>query len=167
MAGDDGNDLLFGAAGLDDVWGGAGNDTVYGGDGVDVISGADGDDLLYNGAGDDSGDWPLNTEWGAGAWGDAGNDTLFGGGGNDWLGGGAGNDVFIFLAGNGHDSIDGFGDDDVLDLTAFGFANEQAVLAAATEDGGDVVITISADQSITLWDVSIADLESFSGWVVV
>lgn len=89
-----------------------------------------------------------------------GDDTLDGGGGNDVLIGGDGNDTFVFRLGSGKDSILGFTSGaDTIKLQ--GFANlvsYAAVTAAWTQSGSDVVINLSANDSITLSQTKIADL---------
>ncbi|PSL17620.1 peroxidase family protein [Shimia abyssi] len=100
-AGDDsissgnGNDVIYGGAGegRDILNGGDGADTLFGSGGNDQISGGDGDDIIFNGQGDD------HVEAGDG------NDILWGGIGNDLLEGGSGADVFVFVEGNGEDTI--------------------------------------------------------------
>src|SRR5215208_3869304 len=71
LAGNNGNDLLFGMAGNDRLLGRGGNDLLCGGLGDDDVQGEDGNDRLF---------------------GEAGNDDLRGGVGNDYLSGGAGQD---------------------------------------------------------------------------
>jgi Ca2+-binding RTX toxin-like protein len=63
---------------------------------VDTLNGGTGADSLLGGAGND-------TLLGA-----DGADTLTGGAGNDTLNGGAGNDTFVFAAGFGSDTVQGF-----------------------------------------------------------
>jgi trimeric autotransporter adhesin len=90
--------------------------------------------------------------------GGAGNDQLTGGAGNDILTGGIGNDTFNFSAGFGKDVITdfiaGLGATDILHLTlGTAFDTYAEVMAAATQVGTDVVITIDANNSITLQHV--------------
>ena len=140
-----GNDTLNGAAG---------NDTLNGGDGTDTLNGGADNDALLGGAGDDT----LN--------GDAGVDRLTGGAGNDSMNGGNGNDVFVFAAGFGNDTIAGFdanpaGGQDLLDVSAYGFADAAALNAAVTIvvgqfdglGGNDTRVTIGLD-TITLLEVT-------------
>lgn len=142
-----GNDSIAGGAGKDSLQGGADEDTLDGGDGADLIDGGTGNDALSGGLGDDSlaggagndlldggGDNDLleggtgddTIAGGIGAdtlLGGDGNDVLTGGDGNDLLDGGAGNDTMF--AGIG-DSVYGgalLGEQDVLDLSVYGWEN--------------------------------------------
>lgn len=106
-----GNDTVWAGWGVDEVWleggddvfwdapqggdlgrdtvdGGSGNDTLWGGFGDDSLSGGDGNDAIYGGRD---------------------RDVLTGGRGNDTLVGGVGDDVFIFVSGDGSDTLRGFG----------------------------------------------------------
>ncbi|MEP3427619.1 MAG: Ig-like domain-containing protein, partial [Roseibium sp.] len=90
-------------------------------------------------------------------------DTHYGGTGDHVLTGGTGPDIFVFKSGDtGHDTITDFsageGLDDVLQFETALFADVDAVLAAATEDGTNTIITIDADTSVTLENVSVIDL---------
>ena len=172
--GGDGDDIIYGGGddsvsqNNDDIVGGEGNDIVYGGVGADTIDGEDDDDELFNGAGDDVVD------------GSDGADTLWGGAGDDQLTGGNGDDTFGFISGNGNDTITDFQigegsnpDDgstvigDVLDLTAFGFADTQAVLDATT-DAANSVIAIAPGQTITLTGITKTELQATTDdWVLV
>ena len=122
-----GNDLIYGGIGNDTVWAGQGNDVVHGDEGNDVLYGEDGNDTIHGGDGNDLVD------------GGAGDDALYGGTGRDTLQGGAGRDV-LHSGGNSlvyggadqdtiyggiGDTIDGGNsgaDQDVLDLSAWGWA---------------------------------------------
>lgn len=90
--------------------------------------------------------------------------TITGGGGNDTLYGGGGDDVFVFEDGSGHDVVGDFkagaGSPDVLDVSAFGFADFNALLSAAEDQGGtaDVTIALDDDDQVTLVGVRTADL---------
>jgi Ca2+-binding RTX toxin-like protein len=79
-------------------------------------------------------------------------DNLTGGGRNDWL----------FGNGKGDDTVVGFataaGSDDVLDNSAFGFADLAAVQAASTQMNDDLVIALDGDDSVILLDVELSDL---------
>jgi len=96
--------------------------------------------------------------------GGAGNDTLIGGLGNDVLSGGAGSSTFKFLemsgtsANFGKDVIVDFKpDQDVIEIDHSLFANSAALLAAMTDDGhGNAVITVDANNTITLAGLSVA-----------
>ncbi|TCP44298.1 Hint domain-containing protein [Rhodovulum marinum] len=110
----------------DTIQGGAGNDTIYGYDDADSLSGDDGQDVLFGGADDD---------------------TLTGGLGDDALTGGEGDDRFVYVAGDGADTIadfnagasgtldDGIGtNNDFIDLSAF-YDNLQQLYADQADDG--------------------------------
>lgn len=141
LRGGDGNDKLFGDAGDDNLSGGNGNDTLSGGDGNDVLSGGAGNDFLIGGAGNDR------------LVGDAGNDTLHGGAGNDQMNGGAGADSFIFLKGDGADTILGYeyGVDELLIDAALVGGNLDAFLdAKATSWGATVYLDFGNGDSLRI-----------------
>ncbi|ACF00099.1 outer membrane adhesin like protein [Rhodopseudomonas palustris TIE-1] len=168
IAGGAGNDKLFGGAGDDSldggsgddvVDGGIGNDTLKGGSGVDIISGGDGNDdidggsendILNGGAGNDI------IKGGSGA------DIITGGAGNDILTGGSGADVFVFAAGFGKDIVTDFATKgssaDVLQFSSSMFANFTDVMSHTTQVGNDVVVTLDADNSLTLANTQIGSL---------
>ncbi len=80
-----------------------------------------------------------------------GNDTLDGGAGNDTLDGGAGDDVFRIAPGDGSDTITDFNaDTDRLEFTDGLFANLEAVQASAAAVGDDLLIRLSATETLTL-----------------
>jgi Ca2+-binding RTX toxin-like protein len=163
----DGNDIIYGGAGdgSDTIYGNGGNDTIYGGAGVDALDGGDGNDTIFNGAGVDAVDGGL------------GDDVIWGGSGDDTLKGDVGNDTFGFIAGNGIDTVSDFdiasvtaGDGDVLDLTAFGFANTADVIANMTSvnAGADAQLFIDAGQTITFENVTVLQFQNaFDDWVLV
>jgi len=83
--------------------------------------------------------------------GGAGRDTLDGGMGDDVLAGGSGNDDFIVVAGQGNDTIVDFAFGDVLHLKGeTGHADAAAVLAAARQEGADMVIPLAGGGQVTL-----------------
>jgi Ca2+-binding RTX toxin-like protein len=115
-----GADTLYGGAGDDWIFAGAGDDFADGGSGADVIFGEAGDDILVGGAGDDvlvgdnpgvvapgdEGDDILDGGDGADLlYGNGGDDILIGGRGNDTLVGGPGRDLYVFVKGDGIDTI--------------------------------------------------------------
>ncbi|WP_425070179.1 putative Ig domain-containing protein [Roseibium sp.] len=111
----------------------SGNETLTGTDLVDVIEAGSGDDVIDGGAG---------------------GDVLFGE---------AGSDTFVFQEGvTGHDTVGDFvagaGTEDVLQFASSVFSDADAVLAAADTVGGNTVITVDGDTSITLLNVTKADL---------
>ncbi len=97
-----GSDTLFGRAGDDQLVGGGGNDHLEGGEDNDVLIGDDfisgqfigkGNDVLYGNAGHDR------------LHGCAGDDILAGGMGDDFLDGGEGDDTYVYITGEGVDTI--------------------------------------------------------------
>lgn len=165
--GGDGDDTIYAGSddGIDTLNGDAGNDTIYGGDGADFLNGGDGDDLIFNGAGNDT---TVN--------GGNGNDTLWGGAGDDTLTGGADDDTFGFIAGNGNDTVADFqfgaaaGEGDVLDLTAFGFADTQDVIDSMSDVGGVPVATLALGpgQTVTFTGFTVSDFQAaVDDWVLV
>ena len=122
-----------------------GHDTITGG--VNTVAGSNFNDTISGSGANEF----LN--------GGGGNDTINGGGGNDTLTGGAGSDNFIFNPNFGKDLITDFtpGTDSIsVDHTIF--ANVAALLAAAQTSGQDVVITADLNDTITLKNVSLAQL---------
>ena len=110
-------DVLTGDAGANALYGGAGNDTLAGGAGADA---------LYGGTGDDS---------------------LTGGDGNDLLSGGDGNDT---LFGGTYDTIDGGEgsiDNDLLDLSAWGWSGTNIIYDPLNHENGTVQF-LDADGNI-------------------
>lgn len=139
LEGSAGNDTLRGGAGNDDIDGEAGDDRLLGRGGHDELNGDDGNDTLLGGKG---------------------NDTLEGGAGNDTLKGGAGADVFEFEFGDGHDVIRDFTNGvDRIELDDFGLAQITALIGTATQQGSDVVLTLSADTTIRINDMALAQLD--------
>jgi Ca2+-binding RTX toxin-like protein len=110
-------------------------------------------------------------------------DRLDGGDGNDYMRGGLGSDVFVFHDGGGDDIIADFeatdngsggfvlngapGQDftvglDMIELVGFAGLNAGNVMDNVADDAsGNAVFTSGAD-SLTLWDVSTADLTADS-----
>ena len=88
--------------------------------------------------------------------------------GDDILNGGIGADTFVFADGSGQDLIVDFdiSEGDRLDLQAFGFADTDAVLAVAMDDGFDVVIQLDPDDSLTLIGTSISELAASDDWML-
>lgn len=144
-----GTNLLYGGAGNDTIWAGDGNDTLFGDADNDQLSGEGDDDVLYGGAGIDTlygGTGNDSLFGGDGAdilFGDDGNDTLFGGGGADQLFGGAGQDSIVAAgdASDFGDFIDGGDtgtDEDVLDLSAWGWAGTNIIYDPNDSENGTV-----------------------------
>jgi Ca2+-binding RTX toxin-like protein len=190
LVGGDGNDILDGASGLGDydlMDGGAGDDAYYVDTPADLTfeavgSGADTVYANIKGAG-----YYLyanvenlvlqgNTPYGVGneldnhltgnaignyLLGGAGNDVLNGKGGNDVLFGEAGTDTFVFEHGTGGDVIGDFlAGADKIDLSAFGFANFQAVVNSMHEVNGTTAIDLGGGDFIVLNGVAEATLHA-------
>ncbi|GAB5388454.1 MAG: hypothetical protein Alpg2KO_14220 [Alphaproteobacteria bacterium] len=154
LDGGDGNDHLYGGAGDDQLradddsdrlFGGSGDDILYSGRGADRASGGVGDDKVNGGQGKDRLFGGVGDDW---VDGNGGNDILRGGEGNDRLWGGRGDDVYIFKAGDGHDTImerendDGIDVillDDSLQLSDFTFSRHRTDLIL---DAGETSITM-------------------------
>ncbi len=83
---------------------------------------------------------------------------IVGGAGNDTMSGGNGTDTFVFTAGSGRDTISGFQvtgtSHDVVSIDHALIADFQTLLGHATTVGSDVVISLTATDSITLKNVS-------------
>ncbi|MEZ0167970.1 calcium-binding protein [Microvirga sp. TS319] len=96
--------------------------------------------------------------------GNAATNILFGGAGNDTLTGGAGSDVFAFTTGFGKDVVTDFqagaGSGDVIEFSTSLFADVTTVLAAASQVGSDVVITVDTSNTITLKNVQRSSLHA-------
>lgn len=126
---------------------------VEGTEADDLLIGDVADNLMSGGAGADALD------------GGAGTDLLNGGAGDDLLTGGEGTDVFVFDAASGNDTVTDFtaGTDILMISSSYGFADAQAVLAAASETvDGDVVLALADGESVTLQGVALADLTDTS-----
>jgi Ca2+-binding RTX toxin-like protein len=152
IKGGDGNDYLSTGGGADIMHGGAGNDSLKGGTAADQLFGDDGNDNLAGGTGNEF------------LYGGSGDDKLTGGGGNDYLSGGSGNDTFIFAPTFGKDIIADFqntnGEQDIIQFDHTVFADFNAVQAHMSEQGGDVVITADANDTVTIKDTSIGHLSA-------
>ena len=93
--------------------------------------------------------------------GSAFNDTLQGDAGNNLLTGGAGADTFVFTPNGGADGIADFSDahGDKVDLSLFyKFTTLSQVLALATQQNADTVIDFGGGASLTLQNVTLANL---------
>lgn len=127
--GGNGDDVVSGLAGADTLYGGNGNDKLFGGQGIDKLFGDNGGDVLNGGAGDDV------------------------------LTGGNGVDVFVFDAGFGKDTITDFkSQNDTIQISSSLLGNFAAVLSHASQVGGDVVISVDANNSITLVGMTLDSL---------
>lgn len=95
--------------------------------------------------------------------GTSGDDTIYCDAGDDTLSAGAGDDTFVFKAGFGNDTVNGFAvgalTDDVLEFDGVsGVTDFASVLALCTQVGSDTVIDVDASNSINLSNVSLASL---------
>ncbi|GHF12293.1 hypothetical protein GCM10017044_02780 [Kordiimonas sediminis] len=145
-----GADTIFGGRdnGDDTIQGGFGNDRIFGGNGFDTIDGGHDNDILYNGEGDDT------------VYGGSGDDQLWAGAGDDMLFGGTGRDTFSIISKSGNDVIGDFNiDQDILDLRFSGLINLNAVKAASSQVGDDLLINLGDGNSIKLLDISASDLD--------
>jgi serralysin len=184
LLGGAGADTLLGGAGDDILLGGVGADSLDGGAGFDAVSYASalaGVRLSLadpaQGLGDAAGDRIAGIEAVIGSsyadmiTGDAlanrlqgggGADMLVGGGGADTLSGGAGADVFVFGVAAGKDVISDFvaggADHDVIRLLGTSMTSYANLLKASAQVGADVCISLSANDTITLSNVSLSNL---------
>jgi Ca2+-binding RTX toxin-like protein len=120
--------------------------SIDAGGGNDIILGADLDDVA-----DD-------------LRGNSGDDTLTGGKGNDKLTGGSGSDTFVFDETDfGKDTITDFGSGfDILNFDGV-FDADQDVMDAATQVGTSVVITYDDQNTVTLQNYTVEQLETLVG----
>jgi len=140
---------------VENVYGSNKADHIYGDDSDNFIWGNGGGDSLFGRGGNDTLD------------GGAGKDFLYGGAGNDTLTGGADQDAFIFqYSGNGpvdigHDVVTDFTDgQDQIQVDHTIFADFASVQSHMQQVGNDVVITVDANNSITLSNVNINSLSA-------
>ncbi|WP_158682028.1 beta strand repeat-containing protein [Methylobacterium radiotolerans] len=91
-------------------------------------------------------------------------DIIAGGMGDDNLSGRGGADIFVFGPASGNDVINDFhGSGSAHDLIQFDhsiFADASSVLAASTQVGSDIVITISSHDTIVLRDTQLSALST-------
>lgn len=119
------NDMIIGSAKNDALRGGAGNDRLYG---------VDGKDTLY---------------------GDNGKDILVGGKGNDRLIGGKGNDTFIYINGDGKDTIQDYtsGNDIIKiekgNISSVKVKNKDTII---TIGKGNITVKNTKDKKVTIVD---------------
>ena len=112
LAGDSGNDKIYGTGGDDKIIGANGNDKFVGLDGADKVYGGAGHDDLYGNRGVDA------------LYGGPGNDHLYGSTGADKLFGGHGNDVLV--GGSGANSLYGGGGADRFQVNSVGESHGSA-----------------------------------------
>lgn len=141
-------DLMVGGAGNDVAGGGGGNDTLFGGLGDDFLAGDGGDDLIS---------------------GAIGADTLVDGAGLDTLTGGLGADHFALVLDGSDDRVTDLGQQDTLDLTRFGFADEASFILSLAETADGVTVSAEATVEVTLEGLELAAVTAalFEGQVLL
>ncbi|WP_084462338.1 calcium-binding protein [Bradyrhizobium sp. WSM1417] len=154
------SDQIAGDAGNNLITGGAGNDVIDARSGDDVVSGDSGDDTLTGGMGKDKLDGGIGADILNGG---LDSDILIGGAGNDVLTGGTGGDIFVVGVGDGSDTVTDFiagsgTDHDMVRFDRTMFADFASVVAAASQVGSDVVISLGNGDSLTLQNVDLAAL---------
>ncbi|MEO1292579.1 MAG: calcium-binding protein [Pseudomonadota bacterium] len=133
LHGEGGRDVLAGGDGDDELIGGADDDFGFGGNGDDTFQGGAGDDRFFGGAGNDTATGGIGDDVLAGRLdndtliGNGGDDVLIGGGGDNRLIGGTGDDqhsagigrntIVYDEAGYGDDTVYGFSDDDLIEVS--------------------------------------------------
>lgn len=131
---------LRGTSNSDQLRGNEWDNQLRGGSGNDILNGRDGEDTLFGGNG---------------------NDVLRGGEGDDMLYGMSGNDRFVFEDGMGADVVHDFDDNrDTLDFRAMTLGSLDAVMALAEQQGSDVFFDLGGGDSLTIADVTRAQLEN-------
>lgn len=181
LYGDSAHNVLIGNGGDDDLRGAGGNDILRGGAGNDVLRGGTGGDSLIGGSDVDTADYSgefggvwIDLEQGVGRWNAAEGDTfsgvdaVIGTSFADWFEsssrrtdvftGGGGSDTFMFKAQFGQDIIT---DLEAVDRIRFGqgtFANFNDVLARASQQGSDTILTIDSANLLILRGVAINTL---------
>jgi Ca2+-binding RTX toxin-like protein len=186
LLGGGGNDRLLGGLGADVINGGDGVDTadystslaaVQVNLKLNVGQGAEaaGDSFIAieNLSGSDFGDTLTGDDLNNRLSGVDGNDTLsglggidylVGGSGNDVMTGGAGADVFVFNLGSGRDTITDFwagtGRTDRIQFVDGQLGTFAGVIAQAANTSAGVVITLSADDSLTFSGLQISQLRA-------
>ena len=147
-----GGDTLLGGYGDDIIYGGYGVDTLYGNQDNDVLYGNQDNDVLYGGQGNDV------------LYGGQGNDLIVGGAGDDVLYGNLGDDTFTFSGGFGHDTLADLGaasgNADKIRFLAGTFADFADVQAHATQQGGGVLLTDAAGDTLLIVGASTTGLTS-------
>ncbi|ESQ73785.1 calcium-binding protein [Asticcacaulis sp. AC402] len=180
LNGNVGNNVLDGAAGNDTMAGGMGDDTYYvqaTGDNV-IEAGGAGTDLIYSSvtytlAGRFAETLNLTGTANINATGNSNSNTLIGNDGNntlngkagaDKLTGGLGADIFLFEAGSAKDIIFDFSaaQNDTINVNAYTGGVANAGLVAQV--GGNVVITFSASNTITVIGANQADVLAHMVW---
>ena len=156
LSGGNGNDRIKGNAGADIALGGDGNDRVIGGGGDDTLSGGDGNDRVKGGGGADivnGGGGDDRVIGGRGA------DTLDGGTGSDRYNGGLGADTLIFEVDGVSDKINDFERGlDLIDVSAFGVSDIDAIIASGRQVGFDAIIDFGGGDTIVIEDTQLSQI---------
>lgn len=140
IIGQRGNDVIRGRGADDFILGNRENDTLYGDDGNDTLYGGTENDTLYGGAG---------------------NDRLNGDKHDDVLWGEKGADTFVYGKAFGHDLLADFEDGvDHIEFSVKVFKGFDAVKAAMTQDGADVVIKHASGDVLRIANVSVDNLSA-------
>ena len=129
------DDVLLGYDGQGSTAGDIYTNIFYGGAGNDSLDGRGGDDALYGGADNDT------LRGGAGndtLYGDAGDDLIEGGSGADLIFGGTGSDTIIAGPGDTINGGENAGDNDVLDLSAWGWSLTNITYDPLNDENGTV-----------------------------
>ena len=171
-------DYLVGNGGANALYGGGGNDLLAGGAGADLLDGGAGNDTIdYTG---NFGGVAISLRAGQGSWnaaegdsfvgienvkGTSFNDILEGDANANILSGGGGEDLFVFGTGFGVDTISDFAGNGAAsgDRIQFGagmFSGFADMMAHATQQGSDVVITLDAGNILQLAGVQLNNLAS-------
>ena len=158
ILGSDFGDRLRGTDGPNVIKGGGGRDKIYGYDGNDILIGGKGADQVYGGLGTDE----LQGQRGDDSlFGGAGNDYISGGQGDDYLKGGGGEDEFVFDGKPGNDIVADFKPN--VDYLRFerdtGIRSFDDFLARAEDTTDGVVVTLDANTTVLLEDVSLSQLD--------
>jgi Ca2+-binding RTX toxin-like protein len=170
LNGNNGNNVLDGMAGADVMAGGLGDDTYY----VDNVGdkvielGAQGNDTVYSSVSYDLAGQFIEmlelTGYNAiNALGNSQANTLIGNRGDNALTGKAGADTFGFRTGFGHDVITDFttgGDSDLIAFASGTFGSFADVMAHSAMAGNDTVITLDANNSVTLQNKQMSALSA-------
>jgi len=164
--GNSGDDMIEGGAGLDFLSGDDGNDMLFGGDENDQLRGDGGDDHMEGGGardriiGKSGADMIMGDEANDKLFGNSGDDIIIGGVGKDVMTGGSGVDTFVLAAGDQVDTIRDFEvGEDLIDLSAYGFANFAEVEALISDKNGRAQINlVGSDDVVRLSGVVKADL---------
>jgi Ca2+-binding RTX toxin-like protein len=139
LNGTDDSEIFLGFGGNDTIFGRGGKDVAFGGHGNDALVGEADKDHLFGGGG---------------------RDLLLGGPGKDVMVGGPGNDTFLIRQGTGVDVIADLQAGDHIDIRDFNFASFQAVLDAAHQTHGDVVINLGGGDQLVIEHTKLSDLHS-------